>query len=188
MNIYTFDIYITQCILVEDTNEKRGPVYCYDYVEIGPLNMPEPSRLDMVKDAIHSISSTPLASNWWTEFSSWDDNHRILSSGSTLSIHSVVSKINNRLQSIENAICSINEIDENGNIIIYLFDEFPTLWQEFKITAKRKQLRTLKQISAYNVSKCITSENEIQKLELPHCLYKLVSMFLDTYSGDYISE
>ena len=45
---------------------------------------------------------------------------------------------------------------------------------------------TLKQISAYNVAKCILSESDVQNLHIPQSLYKLVSMFLDTYSGDYM--
>ena len=104
-----------------------------------------------------------------------------------MSIHSVVSKINNRLDSIENAICTIDEIDENGNITIYLQDMLPTLLQGFMISGKRKKLRTLKQISAYNVAKCLTSENDVKKLELPTSLYKLVLLFLDTYSGNYMT-
>ena len=55
------------------------------------------------------------------------------------------------------------------------------------MNAKKKWLRTLKQIAAYNVAKCISSKSDVQNLHIPQSLYKLVSIFLDTYSGDYMS-
>ena len=79
----------------------------------------------------------------------------------------------------------MDSIDENGNITIVLDESYPTLFQGFKITAKRKRIRKLREIAAYNVAKYISSENDVKKLELPTSLYKLITEFLDTYSGDY---
>jgi hypothetical protein len=45
--------------------------------------------------------------------------------------------------------------------------------------------RKLKDIAAYNVAKFIVIENDIETLNLPDSLPKLVSKFLDIYSGDY---
>ena len=53
--------------------------------------------------------------------------------------------------------------------------------------AIRKRLRTLKAIAAYNVAKYTESTSDVKVLNIPLCLHKLVSIFLDTYSGDYLS-
>ena len=64
-------------------------------------------------------------------------------------------------------------------------ETLPTLSQGFEVKAKRKRLRKLKDIAAYNVAKFIVSENDIETLDLPNSLQSLVSKFLDIYSGDY---
>ena len=76
-------------------------------------------------------------------------------------------------------------IDDNGNMTIQHDETFPTLAHGFIVQAKRKQLRTLKDIAAYNVAKNTTSESDVKILEIPHSLHVLVTKFLDTYSGDY---
>ena len=53
------------------------------------------------------------------------------------------------------------------------------------VTAKRKRLRKLKDISADNEAKLIISKSDVEVLVKPHSLHSLVSMLLDTYSGDY---
>ena len=69
-----------------------------------------------------------------------------------------------------------------------LYYDFLTLIKGYQINAKRKRLRTLKQIAAYNVAKCISSKSDVQNLHIPQSLYKLVSTFLDAYYGDYMSD
>jgi hypothetical protein len=54
------------------------------------------------------------------------------------------------------------------------------------LTAKRKRLRTLKDIAAYNVAKYTESTSDVKVLAIPPCLHNLVSIFLDTYSGEYV--
>ena len=95
--------------------------------------------------------------------------------------------MNRRLERIERGYCLIDHVSENGDISIDLHENFPTLMKGYQITAKRKRLRTLKQIAAYNVAKCISSKSDVQNLHIPQSLYKLVSIFLDTYSSDYMS-
>jgi hypothetical protein len=185
MNAYIFDIYIMHSIMLEHKEEEGTFTTYHDLLEIGPINMPVPSNLKRIKDMIRDISSKPVTSNWWTDFSTWDDFNGLLRTGTKLPIHSIVSKINNELQLLDNNLSYVDLIDENGNIIIEHDETFPTISQGFKITAKRKRLRTLKEIAAYNVTKCITSESDVQNLEIPHSLHGLVSMYLDTYSGDY---
>ena len=77
-------------------------------------------------------------------------------------------------------------MSENGDITLDLDEDFPTLMKGYKITAKRKRLRNLKQIAAYTVAKYISGNSDIMNLEIPQSLYRLVSMFLDTYSGDFM--
>ena len=95
-------------------------------------------------------------------------------------------EVNRSLERIECGICTIGHVSENGDISMDLHEDFPTLMKGYQITAKRKRLRTLKEIAVYNVAKCISSNSDVQNLHIPLSLYKLVTIFLDTYSGDYM--
>ena len=55
------------------------------------------------------------------------------------------------------------------------------------IEGKKKRLRTLKDVAAYNVAKYIASRSDVYLLKIALCLHDLVTIFLDTYSGDYLS-
>ena len=134
---------------------------------------------------IRNIASTPVIQEWWADFSTWEDLYGILLAGTELSMHSMVTKINNQLKLLENGVSYVDMIDDNGNITIQYDETFPTLSQGFEVKAKRKRLRKLKDIAAYNVAKFIVSENDIETLNLPKSLQSLVSKFLDIYSGDY---
>ena len=50
--------------------------------------------------------------------------------------------------------------------------------------------RRLKQIAAYNVGQCLSSDSnsDIENLNLPQTLDVLVKKFINTYSGDYITD
>ena len=184
MNIYIFDIYTKHWIRIEEISESLRTSFYYHHLEIGPLNLPESFHLALVKEAVRNISSLSIPSKWWTGFSSWRIG--LLRTGTRLPIHSVVQEIRRRLDQVDNGTCTINHVSENGNITIDLHEEFPTLRKGYTITAERKQLRTLKQIAAYNVSRCISCNGDVQKLQIPQSLYQSVSLFLDTYSGDYM--
>ena len=185
MNIYTFDIFTNHWIAVEEMNERGKIGFFLYHLEIGPLNLPESFHLAIVKEAVRSISSFSIPSEWWTGFSSWRIG--LLRTGRGLPIHSLVQEIKRRLERIENGTCTINHVSENGNISIDLHEQFTTLRKGYQITAKRKRLQTLKQIAAYNVAKCISYNGDVQSLQIPQSLHQLVSIFLDTYSGDYLS-
>ena len=87
---------------------------------------------------------------------------------------------------IESGICTIDHVSENEDKSIVLYEDYPTLMKGYQITAKKKRLHTLKQIAAYNAANCNLSESDVQNVHIPQSLYNLVSMFLDTYSGDYM--
>ena len=185
MNAYTFDIFIMHSIGLENTEENGIHTTTCELVEIGPLNGPDNNNLESIKTIIRDISSTPVIKKWWEDFSTWEDFYGILRAGTELSMHSIVTKINNQLTLIENNVSYIDLIDDNGNITIQYDETLPTLSQGFEVKAKRKRLRKLKDIAAYNVAKFIVSENDIETLDLPNSLQSLVSKFLDIYSGDY---
>jgi hypothetical protein len=185
MNAYIFDIFIMHSIALENKEEDGIYTTSCDLVETGPLNIPDFNNFNRIKEMIRDIPSTSVASNWWADFSTWDDFYGILRAGTTLSMHAIVTKIESQLELLENNVSYVDLIDDNGNIIIQHDETFPTISQGFKVKAKRKRLRTLKDIAAYNVAKYIASESDIEILEIPHSLHSLVSIFLDTYSGDY---
>ena len=83
---------------------------------------------------------------------------------------------------LTNSSTNIEWIDENGNITINLNENSPTLHQEFKITARRKKLRRLEHIAAYNVARHIYGETDAEELPLPKTMKKLICEFLDTFS------
>ena len=166
MNAYKFDIFVMHSIVLENTEEDGIYTKSCDLLEIGPLKCPD-------------------VKNWWTDFSTWEDFYGILRAGKELSMHLIVRKINNQLEQLVNNVSYIDLVDENGNITIHYDETFPTISQGFKVTAKRKRIRRLKDISAYNVAKSIVSQTDIETLDIPHSLQSLVSMYLDTHSGDY---
>jgi hypothetical protein len=46
-----------------------------DLVEVGPLNIPDFNKFRRIKKIVRDISSTEIASNWWTDFSTWHGLH-----------------------------------------------------------------------------------------------------------------
>ena len=187
MNAYIFDIFITHSIVIEDFEEDGIYTTFCDLVEVGPLNIPNFNNFRRIKKIVRDISSTERASYWWTDFSTWEDFSGILRTGTKLSMHLIVQEINSKLELLENNCSYVDLTDENGNILIQHDETFPNLSQGFLLKAKRKRLRTLKDIAAYHVAKYIESTGDVKVLTISHCLYDFVSKFLDTYSGDYLS-
>ena len=58
----------------------------------------------------------------------------------------------------------------------------------FTIRASRKRLRRLKEIAAYNVGECLSSDSDIEHLNLPQTLNVLIKKFINTYSEDCIND
>ena len=186
MNIYTFDIFSKYWICVERCEGPARYNFIFDHLKIGPLNLPETFHLSIVKGAVLNISSLSIPSTWWSGFSTWVDFNGLLRTGTKLPVHTVVLVTNRKLGEIDSGSCTIDHVSPNGDISIDLHEKFPTLMKGYKILAKRKRLRTLKQIAAYNVAKYISSISDIKQLEIPQILQKSVSMFMDTYSGDFM--
>ncbi len=170
--------------MVEEKQENSGFWTFFNNLEIGPFNRPNPNKIKMIKDILSDIPSNQVTSNWWRDFSTWEDFHSLLRSGAKLSMHGVVSKLNENLKLIQNSLSYIEWIDENGNIHINLEEISATLLQGFAITARRRKLRKLKDISAYKVAGLISGKSDINKLQLPISLNRLVASFVDTYSRD----
>ena len=180
MNCYLLDVHTDFCYTIYKNR--------YELVEVGPLNMLCPELLSRIHIILQGISSEDISKNWWTEFSSWKDLRALLRTGTTLSIHRVVHYLRIRLQEINAYESSINMIDENGNIDIIIEEFNEDIFQSFTLKAKRKRLRRLKDIAAYNVAKQISSEDYLEYLELPTTLKSLVKTFIVTYSGNYIID
>ena len=74
--------------------------------------MPEAKHLKEIQEALQNISSMAITSKWLTDFSSWEDFHGLLRSGTKLPMHLVVMKIKSRFNTITNAIgyCHIENI------------------------------------------------------------------------------
>ena len=183
MNGYTFDIHINCCFVLDAQADVR---FKYDLLEVGPLNMIRFDVVNKVRAAVRSISSSPVPLNWWTEFSSWQDFRALLRTGSRLSMHTVVETLNYKLEAIEIADAYVETIDENGNIEIELSESTDELLQAFTIRATRKKLRSLKDVAAYNVAQYLSCHSDVEDLQVPISLKKLVEPFVITFSGDYI--
>ena len=89
-----------------------------DYMEIGPFKLPDAYKVKVIKDTISDIPSDNVISNWWTDFSTWEDFRGISRSGTTLPLHFVVSKIEKNLEMLTNSVSNIEWMDENGNITL----------------------------------------------------------------------
>jgi hypothetical protein len=92
----------------------------------------------------------------------------------------VVSKLEEYFKSLTN--CYLDWIDDNGNIVINLYEISSTVHKEFEITAQRKKLRSLEQIAAFNVATQLSCQNDTKELPLPKTVKKLINMYIDTFS------
>ena len=103
-------------------------------------------------------------------------------------MHTVVENLNHKFEAIEITDAYVETIDENGNIEIELSESTYGFLQAFTIKAKRKKLRSLKYITAYNVAQYLTRHSDVEDLQVPISLRKLVKSFVITFSGDYIFD
>ena len=139
MNAYVFDIFITNSIVTEDFEEDGIYTTSCDLVEVGPLKIPDINNFRRIKKIVHDISSTQIASNRWTDFSTWEDFSGILRTETKLSMHLIAQEINSKLKLLENKTSYVDLIDENENILIQHDETFPNLAHGFLLKAKRKR-------------------------------------------------
>ena len=180
MNCYLLDVHIDCCFIY-----KNG---CRKLVKVGPLNMLCPRLLSRLHIILQGISSEDISKNWWTEFSSWQDLRALLCTGTMLSIHRVVNYLNIKFEELNACESTIEMINANGNIEIEVTETIGEIYQSFTLKAKRKRLRRLKEIAAFNVAKHIYSEDDLNILEMPKTLKPLVKTFIISYSGNYIID
>ena len=108
--------------------------------------------------------------------------HGVLCSSTKLSLHSVVTKIQNKFKlSVD---CYLDLIDANGNLIINLYEESSVIYQKFEITARRRKLRRLEHIASFNVAKQLSGQTDAEEPTLPKTLKKNIIIYLDTFSVD----
>ena len=156
----------------------------FEYVDIGPFELPDSHKVKVIKDTISDIPSDSVKTNWWIDFSTWEDFRGIFRSGTKLSLHLVVKRIEEKLKILKNCSSDIEWIDENGNITINLTEIFREHHKIFKITARRKKLRRLEHMAAFNVARHILCEADAEELPLPNSLKKVIQMYLDSFSVD----
>ena len=106
---------------------------------------------------------------------SWRDFKALLRTGSMLSIHRVVKYLTENLENVHGFDVTIDTIDENGNNIeIAMTEETEDIFQGFILKAKRKRLRRLQDIAAFNLAQYLVSEAEVESLNIPKKLIPLV--------------
>ena len=102
----------------ENRLEDGREILDFNLVQYGPLNTINSNNFKKVKKAFLEISSSSIKSNWWTEFSSWDNFKALLLTGSKLSIHTVVANLRRDFKCLQNANAYIETIDDNGDIVV----------------------------------------------------------------------
>ena len=180
MNCYVFDVHINCCFTYENSE-------C-NLIEFGPLSMINLQTLSKISAILQQISADDVPKSWWTEFSTWRDFQALLRTGSMLSIHKVVKYITENFENIHGFDVTIDTIDENGNIEITITEDTEDIFQGFTVKAKRKRLRRLQDIAAFNLAQHVVSEAEVESLNIPKTLIPLVKRFLVIYSGSYIID
>ena len=145
MNCYNFDVHIDCCFY--HTNSS------YDLLELGPLNMINSNLLMKISKILQGISSHDIPRNWWTDFSSWSDLRALLRTGTLLPIHRVLQFINQSTETLPNLETSNQMIDENEAIEFSNTEENHEILEGFTVEVRRKRLRTLKYIAAFNIAR-----------------------------------
>ena len=147
--------------MMEERRNTKNNSWTFNISEIGPINKLEPYKMKIVKQILHDIPSNLVTENWWSDMS----EGRLA--------------IDNRLELLKNTFSYVDWIDPFGNIQITIEEVSPTLFQQFTISADRKQLKRLEEIAAYNVARLITDKSDLENFLLPRTLKRLVAPFLD---------
>ena len=92
------------------------------------------------------------------------------------------------MEALTNLETSIQMIDENGDIEFSITEENHDKLEAFTVKARRKRLRTLKYIAAFNIARHLDCRGDLKYLNLPMTLKPLVNKFIISYSGDYILD
>ena len=93
--------------------------------------------------------------------------------------------IDTRLELLKNTSSFVDWIDPFGNIQITIEEASPTLFQQFTISADRKQLKKVGKHCSLHCGKMDNNESNLENLQLPRALNRLVATFLDEYPPIY---
>ena len=150
--------------------------------------MIDPHILSRISRTLQGISLQDVPKNWWTEFSTWCDFQALIRTGTLLSVHKVVEHIVRDFTELNDIDATLEMIDDNENMEIMITEDTKDMFQGFKVKARRRRLRRLKEISAYNLAQHLASESDIESLNIPKSVKPLVKKFLITFSGNYMID
>ena len=147
--------------------------------------MIDPHILSKIARTLQGISLLNVPKSWWTEFSTFQ---ALIPTGTLLSVHKVVEYIVRDIGELIDVDATLEMIDDNENMEIMLTEDTKDIFQGFKVKARRRRLRRLKEISAYNLAQHLASKGDIESLNIPESVKPLVKKFLITFSGNYMID
>ena len=100
----------------------------------------------------------------------------------------MVEQIGSEFGKIDNIEATLEMIDDNGNMDIMITEDTQDMLQGFMVKARRRRLRRLKEISAFNIAPHLASEGDVESLNIPELVKPLVKNFLVTFSGNYMID
>ena len=121
--------------------------------------MIDPHILSRIARTLQGISLLNVPKNWWTEFSTWRDF--LIRTGTLLPVHRVVQHIVRDFGELNDIDATLEMIDDNGNMEIMITEDTKDMFQCFTLKARRRRLRRLKEISAFNLAQHLASEGDI---------------------------
>ena len=142
--------------------------------------MIDSQALSKISAVIQEISTDDIPKSWWMEFSSWRDFQALLRTRTVLLIHKVVKNMRECFKNLQDYDVTIDAIDENGNIEIVITEHKDGMFQGFIVKAKRKRLRRLREIAAFNLAQHLVSETNAESLIIPKTLIHLVNKLANT--------
>ena len=182
MNSYIFDVHIDCCFVTSP----MGSWLCL--LEMGPLNMIDKNVLAAVKMVVRGMSTAPVSWGWWRDFSTWRDYIGLRRVGIRLPMHDVIEGLNRKLGKVEGVSAFVKNIDDNGNLEIGVMEFTQDGCQCFTVGARRRRLRRLKDIAAYNIAQSLDGPDGIDELKIMASLKNSIKMYVLKMSGDYLTE
>ena len=143
--------------------------------------MIDPRILSRIARTLQGISLLDVPKNWWTEFFIWGDFQALLRTGTLLSVHRVVEHIGREFGEINDNDATLEMIDDNRNMEIMITEDTQDMLQGFKVKARRRRLRRLKEISAFNIAQHLASEGDIESLNIP-------DNYFSAFSNDFCHD
>ena len=74
------------------------------------------------------------------------------------------------MECLENVDAYIKTIDDNGNIVVQVDEDYENFIQGFTLKGKRRRLRRLSDLAAFNIAQYPKSESDVDCLEVPRNL------------------